>query len=218
MEKVLFVAYQFPPRGGPGVQRSAALVKNLRSFGYDPVVLTIREEDIKQGGYQMDHSLLNDLPAELEIVRVPSYEPVALTRGLMKLRLFRVVWFLFFPRFRETSSSWPSKVAKEAEVIVKKHNIRLVYTTSGPYSSMELGKYLQEKLAIKWVADLRDPYTDAYAWQFPSRFHWLVSRRYEKTLFALPDKLIVNTPEVKKLYLSRGIIPESKITVITNGF
>lgn len=218
MEKVLFVAYQFPPRGGPGVQRSVAFVKNLRALGYDPIVLTIHEEDIRKGGYQTDESILKVLPADLQIIRTPAHEPIAWIRFLMKIKLYRMVWFFFYPLLWEWSARWPKKVYGKAEELVKQHNIKLVYTTSGPFSSMELGKLLQERLGVKWVADLRDPYTDAYAWQFPTKFHWLAQRRFEKKLFCLPDHMIVNTEAVRKLYLKRQLIAEDKITVITNGY
>lgn len=218
MEKILFVAYQFPPRGGPGVQRSVAFVKNLRAMGFDPVVLTINEEDITRAGYQTDASVLSELPNDLQIIRTPAHEPIGLIRFLMKIKLYRLVWFFFYPLFWEWSARWPRKVYKKAEEIVTAQNIKLVYTTSGPFSSMLLGRMLQKNLGIKWVADLRDPYTDAYAWQFPSKLHWLSRRKFEKKLFCMPDKLVVNTEAVRKLYLKRELVTEDKITVITNGY
>lgn len=218
MEKILFVAYQFPPRGGPGVQRSTALVKYLREFNYDPVVLTVREEDIRKGGYTIDSSLLTAVPAGIHIVRTPSYEPIERINSLTRLRLFRFAWALNFRKYWERSAAWPEEVYAEAAKLVRAHGIKLVYTTSGPYSSMLLGRRLQQELGLKWVADLRDPYTDAYAWQFPSKLHWKKQRRWEEEMFALPDKLVVNSPAVKRLYLQRKLVPEHKITVITNGY
>ena len=69
-EKVLFIAYQFPPMGGPGVQRSTQFVRFLREFDYEPIVLTIHEKDIQDAGYQQDESLLQFIPANTEIHRV----------------------------------------------------------------------------------------------------------------------------------------------------
>ena len=47
---VLVVAHQFPPKSGPGVHRSLQLVKYLRDFGYNPIVLTVTEYNIKKKG------------------------------------------------------------------------------------------------------------------------------------------------------------------------
>ena len=77
---------------------------------------------------------------------------------------------------------------------------------------------LKEKLGIKWVADLRDPFTDAYAWDFPSKFHWYYSRRFERKVFSVADKLILNTTETRDLYLKRKLTTEAKSICLTNGF
>ena len=218
MEKILFIAYQFPPRGGPGVQRSLNFVKHLREFGYDPIVLTVNEDDIRRAGYTRDESLLAAVPEGIQIIRTPSYEPVQAIRILMKLRIYRFAWFFFYPLFWEWPARWAKKNFHTAEKIIRENNIRLVYTSSGPFSVLSLGKKLKERTGVKWVADLRDPFTDAYAWDFPSKFHWLGRRRFEKRVIPFADKLILNTPETRKLFLERKLTTEEKSTCITNGF
>ncbi|HEY1047207.1 MAG TPA: glycosyltransferase [Bacteroidia bacterium] len=217
-QKVLFIAYQFPPMGGPGVQRSTRFVQYLNKFGYDPIVLTIHSEDIKRNGNTIDESLLNFIPKDTEIYRTPSAIPFKTIQVLSKLKLFRLFWLLFYPLFWERSAIWPYKTFKTASELVKKNNIKLVYTSSGPFSSLILGRLLKKKLGVKWVADMRDPYTDAYSWSFPTKWHWLISRWKEKRALSASDVLIVNTDEVKKLYVKRKIKPESEIVVITNGY
>lgn len=218
MEKILFIAYQFPPRGGPGVQRSVNFVKHLREFGYDPIVLTIDAASIRASGGLMDESLLKSIPQDIQIERTPSYEPVKFIRFMIKLRLYRFFWFFFYPIFWESSARWSRKVYPVAEALIKKNNIRLVYTSSGPFSVLSLGKKLKENLGIKWVADLRDPFTDAYAWDFPSKFHWKNRRKFEASVFPAADKLILNTPEVRALYLKRKLTTEERSVCLTNGF
>ncbi len=217
-EKVLFVAYQFPPAGGPGVQRSIKFVRTLRNCNYEPVVLTIDTEDIKKMGGKMDESLAGLIPAQTQIIRVSSYQSFNLNKVLNTLRVYRLFWYLLYPFFWEKSALWPWRVYKQAKTIVSDNNIRLVYTTSGPFSSLILGYLLKRKLKIKWVADLRDPYTDGYQWSFPSKLHWYTMRRLERFIFSKVDQLIVNTEEVKKLYLKRNLIKADKINVITNGY
>lgn len=204
--------------GGPGVQRSTRFVSHLSAFGYEPVVLTIHEKDIEKMGSSKDPSLLKFIPATTQVHRVSSGIPFNLTSILQRLKLYRLFWFIFYPLLWERPAMWPFKTYKDAEHLIKKQNIKIVYTSSGPFSSLILGRMLKNRLGIKWVADMRDPYTDAYAWSYPSKFHWLLSRFVEKKLLNACDELIVNTPEVKKLYLSRGIKSDTSITVITNGF
>ena len=217
-EPILFVAYQFPPRGGPGVHRSINLVKHLRVYGYEPIVLTINEADIKAGGYDWDESLLKGLPEDLTIYRVPSHEPLGFIQKTTRLKLFRLFWFFFYPFLWERPARWPAKTLKKAEELVKKHQIKLVYTSSGPFSAALLGLKLKKSMGLKWVADLRDPFTDGYQWDFPSKMHWKLARYFEKLFLSKSDHLIVNTPTVKRLMVNRAVHYPDKISAIGNGY
>lgn len=218
LTSILFIAYQFPPRGGPGVHRSANFVRNLSDFGFNPIVLTVKEEAYKKAGEQMDESLLATIPRQVRIVRTSGCQPVNFINLMNRLRIFRIFWYLFYPFFWERMALWPFRVYQIAKREIQLRQIPIVYTSSGPFSSMLLGKMLKKRLGIQWVADLRDPFTDAYAWHFPSKLHWLIARKMEKKILQKADILIVNTPEVKKLFLKRGIGNEDTIRVITNGY
>lgn len=109
MQNILFIAYQFPPRGGPGVQRSLNFVKYLRENGFEPIVLTVKENDSRDAGYLCDDTLLNSIPEKTTIIRTPSHEPIRLIRFLMKIRIYRFAWFFFYPVLWERSARWPKK-------------------------------------------------------------------------------------------------------------
>lgn len=216
--KILFVAFQFPPRGGAGVHRSINFVKTLPKFGYKPIVFTISSKDVYKMNEIVDESLLLDIPANTEIIRTKSYIPFKFFSFLKRIKLYRLFWFFFYPIFWESSVLWSIFSYKRAKKTIFENNIKLVYTTSGPFSSMILGFLLKRNLKIKWVADLRDPFTEAYFWDFPSKIHWYLGRFFERYFFNKPDYLIVNTEEVKKLYLKRKLVSKNKIKVINNGF
>jgi glycosyltransferase involved in cell wall biosynthesis len=158
------------------------------------------------------------IPSGIEIIRVPSALPLKLNRFLNSIKIFRLFWFFLYPFFWERSAMWPFKTYKTAARIIKENNIKTVYTSSGPFSSLILGYLLKKRLGIKWVADMRDPFTDAYAWSYPSKLHWYLCRFFEKKFLSKASHIVVNTPEVKKLYLSRTMNDDSHITVITNGY
>lgn len=42
-KKVLVIAYYFPPMENIGILRTLRYVKHLPSFGWDPIVLTVRK-------------------------------------------------------------------------------------------------------------------------------------------------------------------------------
>lgn len=204
--------------GGPGVHRSIRFVRHLREFGYVPIVLTINVEDIKKSGATLDESLLDSIPKDIQVHRVSSGIPFVLNAYLGKLKLYRLFWFFFYPFFWERSAMFPRKAFAKAKELIDTHQLDLVYTSSGPFSPLILGKKLKNQLGVKWIADLRDPYTDAYAWSYPSKWHWYYSRVRERSWLKSCDKLVVNTPEVKKLYIKRNLKDPKDIIVITNGF
>jgi glycosyltransferase involved in cell wall biosynthesis len=218
MKKVLIIAYHYPPRGGAGVHRSINLVNTIREFGYEPVVLTITAEEMVLQNERVDQSLLDKVPADVEVHRTASGIPHKFKQTLIKMRLFRLAWYFMYSMFWETAARWHKVAFPIAKKIIKDHDIKLVYTSSGPFASMVLADRLQKELGMKWVADLRDPFTDAYAWKFPSYYHWKRMRKFEEKYFSQPDKLIVNTPEVERLYLKRGLVTKDKVTVVTNGY
>ncbi len=217
-KKIMFIVHHFPPMGGPGVNRSLQFVSRLTKYGYQVTVLTITEKNIADGIYPVDQSLLQYVPNNIEILRISTGEPVRLKKVLVKGKLYRLAWFFLYPLFWETSALWPFKAWIKARKVIRDNNIPLIYTSSGPFSPMLLAVFLKITTKCKWVSDLRDPYTDGYMWIFPSKIHWFFSRLCERAVLFFADKVIVNTPEVMKLYLKRKLVKKNKITCITNGF
>lgn len=217
-QPVLFVAFQFPPAGGPGVQRSVKFVNNLQNYNYQPFVLTTTETVSKTVSPNLDQSLSKFIPSNTQVYRVPFYQPMTLIKVFTKLKIFRLLWYFLYPLFWEKSAFWPFQAYKTAKAIITKENIKIVYTTSGPFSALILGYLLKRNLKVKWVADIRDPFTDGYQWSFPSKLHWFFMRKMEHFIYAKCDHLIVNTNAVKQLYLKRGLKREPNISVITNGY
>ena len=73
MNKVLFIAYYFPPLGMGGVQRSLKFAKYLPDFGWQPVVFTTGE----MAYYAHDEKLLNEIPQCTLIYRSNLFNPLA---------------------------------------------------------------------------------------------------------------------------------------------
>ena len=65
MKKVLVITYYWPPSGGPGVQRILNFVKYLPEFGWQPIILTVKNGEFPE----IDDSCLEDVPAEVIVYR-----------------------------------------------------------------------------------------------------------------------------------------------------
>lgn len=69
MSKILFIANQFPPIGGSGVQRSLKFVKYLSRLGNEVLVVSKdASKDLK------DDSLLNDVPENVRVIRLKAHD------------------------------------------------------------------------------------------------------------------------------------------------
>jgi hypothetical protein len=102
--------------------------------------------------------------------------------------------------------------------LIKEEGIDLVYSSSAPYTAMELACQIKKATGIKWVNDIRDPWTEHFGWVWPTKLHWYWSRWKERKMMSSSDRIVVVSPEMKTYYSERGMLPERQIKVITNGF
>jgi len=93
-KKVLIITYYWPPSGGSGVQRWLKFAKYLPQFDWKPIIYTPENPSFAI----RDESLLTEVPAVAEIIKLPIWEPYD--------------WFFRFSRFfgarRGTQSDVPS--------------------------------------------------------------------------------------------------------------
>jgi len=189
MKKVLIVAYQFPPMGGSGVQRTTKFVKYLRNFGWEPVVFT---RDLTGMGLK-DESMLGDIPSGVRVVRTASWDFTELS-GILKYP------GKFFGRkmlIPDSERLWQLAGRKTAKSIMKEEGIDVIYTTSYPYSDHLMGLHLKQAFpGIPWVADFRDEWTNnPYLLDNPhNRLRENIEKGMEKEVLANADYLITNTP------------------------
>ncbi|WP_250277921.1 glycosyltransferase family 4 protein [[Clostridium] colinum] len=212
MEKILIIANQFPPMGGSGVQRSVKFVKHLRTFGYEPIVFTRQTT----GAKLLDETLLNDVPHGVNIVRTKAYEPSEV-EGLLKIP-FKVLSKIMIP---DSARIWFETSKKEALKTIQDNNIKLIYTTSAPYSDHLLGLYIKRKLPnIQWVADFRDEWTNnPYTLDNPHNpIRTKIEKNMEKNVLLEADYLITNTPVMKDNFIKNNKISGDNFYVIPNGY
>lgn len=217
MRKVLMICPYFPPIGGIGVNRSLNLAIRLKENGYYPTVATLDYDDIKELKYAHDESLISHA-REIEIIRIRMHYPNRLVDGFQKLRIFRFVRLLFFHIFWERENFWIDKASKHLSEYLKEQKFDVIYTTSAPFSTLFIGKRIKQSSGLPWVADLRDPYSDAYNQPFPTKIHWYISRYVEQRILKVPNKLVVTTIAQKDLLIKRKIRNADDIEVIYNGF
>jgi len=235
MKKVLIITYYWPPAGGAGVQRWLKFAKYLPEFGIEPIILTV---DPNFATYpQKDESLFNDVNPGLKVYRTRCFEFYSLYRLVSKkkevmyggfanestksftqelAKMIRGNFFLPDPR-----RGWNRFALKKASELIRLFNIDTVVTTSPPHSTQLIGLKLKKKHHIKWISDLRDPWTDIYYYSKlkHSRLALSIDRHYEKQVIKWADKITTVSEDLKRIFASKSEMAiESKIHVIPNGF
>lgn len=234
---ILFCAYIFPPLGGSGVQRSLKFVKYLRNFGYEPIVLTVGEND---GTIIEDGSMLDEVEEDISVVRIdcdivlPEFmtkeeqqEVFNLYMGVMQTDN----WMKEYKHFLQKSRSillpdnkiiWVNRCLKEIEQKIDLKAIDIIYTTGNPYSTFFLGYYVKKKYGIKWVMDYRDPWmsNDFYIenyYRSSAEVIIKLQRQLENKLVSLSDR-IIGAADFKKDLIEKYGISAEKFVEITNGY
>lgn len=208
---ILFIAYHFPPYGGPGVQRSAKFAKYLPDFGYRPLVLTAAQGEID---CPLDTTLLAE-QRDTAIFACRGYERLVerLPRGV---NLHRVL--SFFLRPDRNVLAWLPRARQTALKIARKYPIHGIYTSLCPYSNALLGQRLRKLLGAPWIVDYRDPWTDNTGLIWPTKLHYRFEVRQERRALEAADAVVVVAPTMKELLARRYPQWKSKIHVIHNGF
>lgn len=173
-KKVLIITYYWPPAGGPGVQRVLKFAKYLPEFGWEPIILTIKNGDF----HAIDESLLKDISPGVKVYKAGGFSVLdlykkikgkkksinsfELTRkdGGLGFKLIKWIRANFF--IPDARKGWNRAAVKLGLRIIKEEKPNLIFTSSPPHSLQLIGYKLKKKTGIKWVADFRDPWTDAF--------------------------------------------------------
>lgn len=235
MQKVLVITYYWPPSGGPGVQRWLKFCKYLPEYGIQPIVITVNPN--KASYPKTDTALSIEIPDNLEVHYTNTREPY---QWYMKLTGKKEIPYsgfvneqkpsffqkamryirgnLFIPDSRK---GWNRYAFRKAMELIEREKIQTVITTSPPHSSQLIGLKLKQKTGIRWIADIRDPWTDIYYYKDMLHTRWAARRdaHYERTVLQSADSVVVVSEDIKRLFISKSDkIDPNKIHVIPNGY
>lgn len=250
---VLFICYHFPPDASVGSIRPAKFVKYLTRLGWNPSVVTVRERYLRC----RDDTRLADV-ADLPVIRTRVW-PTVLELALVVKRFFARVASSGHPpacrsapaapdrRQGRFSSSikrylnslfelpdkqigWLVPAAWHACRLVRSEHVRVVVTSSPPWTSALVGLFLSYVAPIKLVTDLRDPWVTPYrrdSWflglrdvaESRSAVGEMVLRWLEKKLIERSARIITTTERhalaIRQAYPG---IADGRVSVIPNGF
>ena len=171
LKKVLVISYYWPPSGGPGVQRVLKFCKYLNRFGWDPIVLTVKDGDFPVKDYSLNeeakiakvyyaksisfHKFYNWIAGKKT---TQTHHLSSSKEDSIKVKLFR--WIrnnLIVPDGR---IGWYPNAVKIGSSIINSNDIKVIFSSAPPYTVHLIAMKLSKKYSIPWVADFRDPWVD----------------------------------------------------------
>ena len=215
------------------MQRWLKFAKYLPEFGWEPYIITV---DAEYAAFPvLDFSLNKDELPPANIYSTPATDYFSIygndrskipSAGFansldssLKGKLIRFIRGNFF--IPDPRKGWNKYAFRKAVDLIDSSGIKHVITTSPPHSTQLIGLKIKRKYpAIKWIADLRDPWTDIYYYRqfYPTMISRWIDSSYEKKVLENADRIITVGNSLKRLFESKMNSPGDKIEVITNGY
>lgn len=191
--RILLVTYEFPPRGGPGVQRPLKLAKYWARAGAHVDVLTVKDPVTAI----FDESLLEELPESVRIHRAWSLEPNRVVRFGKRVLgkpagaassaksptrltsapggLIAAVQSLFVPDEKRFWKPWAVRLGRHLDG----SGVDVVVSTGPPHTAHLVASQLALEWGIPHVVDLRDPWVARLDKRYATGWHKRADARLE---------------------------------------
>lgn len=208
------------------MQRPVKFVKYLRTYGWEPVVLTVDNPSVPV----YDTGLLNDIPVGVKVFRARTFEPsYALKKGFIpsgdgfkskiKSLLKRCITHCMLPDLQILW--WPDLIVKLVQII-RAEEPKVLFVSAPPFSSFIPVVLIGRIMGVPVILDYRDE------WAF-SRDHWENATKHvwARRLDMLLEKYAVtecsaftaaNASYVSCISAAYPAVSADKGVVITNGF
>ena len=185
---VLLIACHFPPENIVGSLRPGRFFRYLPEFGYEPYVLTASPQ-----------------PQPDPRVSVAPYVHDWMGK----------FWLLTLAPY-DDKPSWAAVAERAGTELLRRHNLRLILSTSPPYSVHNAAAALARRFDIPWVADVRDPLV-GNASRGAHPLHAWIDRQVERTILSA-NRVVLNTEAAQADWRRRYPADANRLDVLYNGF
>ena len=202
-------------------------------MGNSPIVITVKSN---YASYNLkDNSLLKEIE-DIETYKTKSFDFLKLYSFIKSGNFTSNIPQSFIPYdsiFDKITSflrlnffipdsriGWNKYAYRKAEEIIKNQKIDCIITTGPPHSSHLIGLKIKKKYKLKWVVDLRDPWTEIFYLKNRFRFNFSknINNKLESNVLEGSDAIITTVGERFHKILSDKISNKNKIFKIYNGY
>jgi glycosyltransferase involved in cell wall biosynthesis len=149
MKRVLLIAFYFPPRNHIAGYRTACFAKYLPEHGWLPTVIC---EDWPAGRPNYDPDFVENIPAEVEIIRIP---PPPHKSPLQKFLLRKLLPY-WGPHM--APYLWRQEARQTMRELSRRVRFDVLWATSDPLVTLGLAAEAAAELNVPWLADIRDSF------------------------------------------------------------
>lgn len=216
MKSVLMISPYFVPRRRVGALRTFKFAIHLREFGYEPVILTIK--DSKSLATPAEKKLLSklkiiELSTPVDRTNRPEEEnhsdkKTGVAAAWIDRHTPSDTWIYFYLYHY-------ARVLKYA----KKVKPNVIWATGDPWSSLVTGSMLAKKLRVPFVSDFRDPWTrSGISLRDRSAFAQYWDKKLESRVLQNSSKVVFTSTSAEKDYTQYFRLPKDKTSVIYNSY
>ncbi len=207
--------------------------KYLKEMGHNPIVVSVDE---KYASYnQKDYSLLKEID-NIETYKTKSFDLLKLysfiksgntTKSIPQSYIPNKSFFDKFTSFLrlnffipDSRVGWNKYAYKKVINIISNKKIDCIITTGPPHSTHLIGLKIHNKYKLKWIVDLRDPWTEIFYLKNRFRFYFSEqkNKKLESEVLENSDAIITTVGEKYHKILSAKVSNKEKIFKLYNGF
>lgn len=206
MKRVLMIAYHYPPlRGSSGIQRTLAFSRDLREFGWQPIVLSANPRAYPGVGTDQ----MKDIPSDVAVHRAFALDAARhlSIRGAYPQAI----------ALPDRWSSWVLGALPAGWGILRRDRPDAIWSTYPIATAHLIGLRLQRMSGLPWIADFRDSMTEPH---YPPDPVIRRSRQdLERKTVERAARAVFTTPGARRMYAARyPNLPPEKWAVIPNGY
>src|SRR5262245_14794259 len=245
MRRVLFVSYSFPPSMEMGAYSCAQIARYLPLYGWEPVVLTVREKYIddpylgdNDAGRVNGPDLIirtSKFPHPSDIYRRfksrspagkashdggrKAVSPPDGANDKSALRTARDL-LLSLSCVPDKYNGWLIPAVAAGLRAIKRTGAGVICSSAPYFTSHLAGAWLGVLPGLPWVAHFRDPWiTGLHAERRPDKICFNINRALERMTISRADAVVCVTEEhAALLRAAYDQMPASKFAVVMNGF
>lgn len=228
MKNVLMISYPFAPWGGGSTVRIHKFVKYLPKFGWNPIVLTAKEEYYHYTT-PIDRTVYREIPGSIKIIRTKVLSPSSSLQDKRQRQSdinSNIVPTVFLGKLGKLRKSllipdgyilWLPYAIYEAIQLIKTEKIDIIYAVGPPHSSLVIGILLKLIVNLPIVVDLKDDWIDNP--EYMSGRSRTLERLGEAFVIKNADRIILVTKRSFVRFQQRyPTVSTEKFELITNGF